>query len=152
MRDRGVHIREGFPCFLTTAHTDDDGRKIVQAFRARAVEMQETGLLAARTELAAEHSLTSGTAPVAEAQREIFLAAMLGDDASCSFNESFNWHLRGPLNTDVLIKAINAIIDRHDALRATVDADGGNLKFAPALRLEIPLRDLTNMEASLRDA
>jgi hypothetical protein len=43
------------------------------------------------------------------------------------------------------------VISRHDALRATVDPDGSNLRFAPELKLEIALRDLTGFEQSLRD-
>ena len=52
MRDRGIHIREGFPCFLTTSHTDDDIAKIVQAFEDSIVEMVEADLLTAGTSAA----------------------------------------------------------------------------------------------------
>jgi hypothetical protein len=43
LRDRGVHILEGFPCFLTTAHTDADIAFIVKAFKDSVAEMQEAG-------------------------------------------------------------------------------------------------------------
>ena len=76
---------------------------------------------------------------------------MLGDDASCAFNKSFNWQLRGPLNVEALRSAVNVVIARHDALRAMVEADGNNLKFASALKLDVPLRDLRGVEASQRD-
>ena len=65
--------------------------------------------------------------------------------------KSFNWQLRGPLNVEALRSAVNVVIARHDALRATVEADGNNLKFASALKLDVPLRDLRGVEASQRD-
>ncbi len=45
MRSRGVHILEGFPCFLTTAHTVADVRLIVEAFRESVRELQESEFL-----------------------------------------------------------------------------------------------------------
>jgi glutamate-1-semialdehyde aminotransferase len=43
LRDRGVHIMEGFPCFLTTAHSDADIAFIIKAFKDSVAEMQEAG-------------------------------------------------------------------------------------------------------------
>ena len=45
MRDAGIHMRDGFPCFLTTAHSDEDVAKIVAAFKASVAEMQASGFL-----------------------------------------------------------------------------------------------------------
>jgi glutamate-1-semialdehyde aminotransferase len=45
LRDRGIHVYDGFPCFLTTAHSDEDVAAIVEAFRESLVEMQEAGFL-----------------------------------------------------------------------------------------------------------
>ena len=39
LRYRGIHIWEGRPCFLSTAHTDEDVRKIVTAFHESIAEM-----------------------------------------------------------------------------------------------------------------
>jgi hypothetical protein len=47
LRDRGLHILEGFPCFLTTAHTEEDVMRIVKAFREAVSEMQEAGFFPA---------------------------------------------------------------------------------------------------------
>ena len=48
MRDRGVHIMDGFPCFFTTAHSDDDVTKVIEAYKASVLEMQESGFLPPR--------------------------------------------------------------------------------------------------------
>jgi len=45
MRDRGVHILEGFPTFLTTAHTAADVAFILKAFKESVTELQEAGFL-----------------------------------------------------------------------------------------------------------
>jgi glutamate-1-semialdehyde aminotransferase len=48
MRDRGVHIWDGFPCFFTTAHSDADFAWIAKAFKESVREMQEADLLAGK--------------------------------------------------------------------------------------------------------
>ncbi len=45
MREKGVHIWEGRPCFLTLAHSDDDLEAVLAAFRATIVEMQAATFL-----------------------------------------------------------------------------------------------------------
>ncbi len=45
MRDRGIHIWDGFPCFLTTAFTDADIEAILTALRSSVIEMQQAGFL-----------------------------------------------------------------------------------------------------------
>ncbi len=45
LRDRGIHILDGFPCFFTTAHTQADADAIVRAFKESVQEMQESGFL-----------------------------------------------------------------------------------------------------------
>src|SRR5690606_871457 len=39
MRLRGIHIQDGFPCFLTIAQTDEDIRHIVHAFEGSVHEL-----------------------------------------------------------------------------------------------------------------
>jgi hypothetical protein len=48
MRDRGVHIYDGFPCFFTTSHTDAEFAFIANAFKESVFEMQEAGFLPER--------------------------------------------------------------------------------------------------------
>ena len=45
LRDKGVHIWEGRPCFLSTAHTEADVRFVVRAFKDSVREMQQGGFL-----------------------------------------------------------------------------------------------------------
>jgi amino acid adenylation domain-containing protein len=45
LRDKGIHIWDGFPCFMTTAHSEADVRQMVKAIRESVAEMQEAGFL-----------------------------------------------------------------------------------------------------------
>ncbi len=45
LRDRGIHLWEGRPGFLTTAHTDEDLERVISAFGDTLAEMQEAGFL-----------------------------------------------------------------------------------------------------------
>ena len=49
MRSRGVHILENFPCFLSTAHAEEDVARIVQAFSESLRELQESEFIPRRT-------------------------------------------------------------------------------------------------------
>ena len=154
MRDRGIHVREGFPCFLTTAHSDEDIEEIYQAFRASALEMLTAGLFSTSPgrgqsssvdtpSIVTELSESTTDIMLTEPQREIFLAAKVDDDVSCSFNESFSVFMRGPLHVSALAEALNALIARHQALRATVSDDGSTLHFSPELKLQLLEHDLS---------
>ena len=45
LRSKGIHIIDGFPSFLTTAHQDEHVEKIIQAFASSLEEMGSGGLL-----------------------------------------------------------------------------------------------------------
>ncbi|RKH57897.1 aminotransferase class III-fold pyridoxal phosphate-dependent enzyme, partial [Corallococcus aberystwythensis] len=45
LRDKGIHIWDGFPCFFTTAHTDADLRRLIAAFQDSVTELQDAGFL-----------------------------------------------------------------------------------------------------------
>ncbi|HEX3758844.1 MAG TPA: amino acid adenylation domain-containing protein, partial [Kofleriaceae bacterium] len=155
LRDRGIHILDNFPCFLTTAHTDDDIAAIVRAYQTAASEMQASGFFpAARAQVAVPAEAGVRQAPSTEPQREVWLAARLGPEASLAYNESVSLHLRGELDIAALRQAVRQLPVRHDALRATFDADGLTMRAAApaAAELEVPLRDLAELAPAARDA
>ena len=153
LREKGVHLLENFPCFLTTEHSDADIEKIVRAFEETIREMQQGEILPLPGEGVSPRAVAKPSDTwMTEPQKEIFLAAKLGEDASCAFNESFSVYLRGELKADALRDALNAVIARHEALRATVDPEGELLHFAPELKLELPLKDLSGMDLAKKEA
>ena len=48
MRMRGIHILDNFPCFITTAHSDEDIARIATAFKEAVAELQDMELLPRR--------------------------------------------------------------------------------------------------------
>jgi glutamate-1-semialdehyde aminotransferase len=63
LRDRGVHIYDGFPCFFTTSHTDAEYAYITKAYRESVLEMQEGGFLPERKVPAAPLVLDASVPP-----------------------------------------------------------------------------------------
>ncbi|TXH57412.1 MAG: aminotransferase class III-fold pyridoxal phosphate-dependent enzyme, partial [Burkholderiaceae bacterium] len=53
MRNRGVHILDNFPCFMTTAHTAADIAVIKSAFREAIAELQQAEFLPRRSDMPA---------------------------------------------------------------------------------------------------
>jgi amino acid adenylation domain-containing protein len=179
LRERGIHIQDGFPCFLTTAHSDADLEQIYTAFAQSLAELETAGIVgtahagvssvAAREPASAAAAardttsaamptathdmisaaapgigaLAGGAVPLTESQLEIWLAAQLGDDASCAFNESVSLQMRGELNSAALQSAMNRVVARHDALRATFSATGEEMRIADAVTFSYPTTDLS---------
>ncbi|MEI5998555.1 amino acid adenylation domain-containing protein [Paraburkholderia bengalensis] len=140
MRYLGVHIMEGFPCFLTTSHSDEDIRKIGDAFIASIDALQRVGILGDAPQ-AAPAQLTQ--APLTEPQKEIWMSAQLGNEASLAFNESFTLELNGNLNEAAFERAFAATMARHDALRAHFSRVGDTMFVDPATTVPLEHIDLS---------
>jgi amino acid adenylation domain-containing protein len=81
--------------------------------------------------------------PTTEAQREIWLADRLGDEASLAYNESASLHFDGMLDESALAAALRVLGERHEALRSTVGADGTELWVSSGRPLAARLVDLS---------
>jgi amino acid adenylation domain-containing protein len=147
LREKGVHIQDGFPCFLTTAHSDADLDTVVRAFDQSFREMQIGDALPTPAVAASPVPATIPAvqdvreAPLTEAQLEVWLSAQLNASASCAFNESISLKLSGELDEKALAESLREIVSRHEALRAVIQAEGPGLSFLPRLDLELPLID-----------
>jgi acyl transferase domain-containing protein len=156
MREKGVHIQEGYPCFLTTAHSDADLETVEAVFRETVEEMQRSKALplaGSRNAGLAAPAVTIHVAalteapsqvPITEAQREIYFAAALGDEANCAFNESVTLRLRGDVQEKQLVRALESALGRHDALRSSISEDGESLVIAPVFDGVIECIDFTS--------
>ncbi len=165
MRAKGVHILESYPCFFTTSHSDEDFARVVRVFRESIQELRDGGMLPdAKTLLGATQGATTSPelhpdarrdipakVPLTESQKEILLAAALGDEANCAFNESLTLHLQGPASGEEIRAALEAAIGRHDALRSTIDSVEQCLQIGPSFTDTIPVVDLSSISAAERD-
>ena len=160
MRDAGIHIQEGFPCFLTTAHSDADLSRIADAFKGAVKRAQQAGVLpspdpgAGMPEPVDEWPSAPFEVPLTEPQTEIWLSAQMGDEASCAFNESVSLTFAGDLDQQALEAALADVVDRHDALRAHFDAAGTSMWIEPGLVVPLTLAaDASGLEELIvRDA
>lgn len=176
LRLRGIHIWEGFPNFLTTAHSDADVDAVIKAFGEAADDLQR-GLFGSgqsspgkrgdapprvagiapspRTTpvpVAAvpELVLNEQTFPLSEAQREIWLAIAMDERASCAFNDAVSVDLRGDLDQMLLRQALQRLMARHPALRTTFSSDGESQRVAATQTLPVSDIDLRHLPPEAR--
>jgi len=143
LRERGIHIQEGFPCFLTTAHSDQDLERIYLAFEESLAALQAVDIL--RPPQPSAVSLT-------ESQLEVWLSTQLSDAASCAFNESITLRMQGQLDVVTLQKTMNLLMARHDALRATFSPTGESMHFSAIQPLNFPVTDLSTHSSDAAEA
>jgi amino acid adenylation domain-containing protein len=70
------------------------------------------------------------TVPVTIPQKGLWLSSKLNDSLSCAYNESITLHLTGEVDLDVLERAVHALVEKHDAMRATFAADGSTMTIS----------------------
>ncbi len=90
--------------------------------------------------------------PSTEAQREIWLACQLGEQASLAYNEGISLRLHGDLDQAAFRAALQALVARHDALRACFSDDGQQMLVAEQLVVELPVHELGALDAAQREA
>ncbi len=71
MRERGIHILDNFPCFMTTAHTDADIAAIVNAFKEAVRELQEADFIPRRASIVTLLDATKPPVPGARLGRDV---------------------------------------------------------------------------------
>ena len=87
-------------------------------------------------------------APATESQTEIWTSCLIGgSDANCAYNECFSLVLKGTLNKDAMLRALQDVVNMHEALRTVFSADGANICVFKALTLENEYRDLSALIA-----
>ena len=207
MRDKGVHIWEGRPGFLTLAHTDADLDRIAAAFVETLAEMQAATFLPdSQTTLrlwtghAWDAMLPAGppgsfpipigpvkylqvrvNGPVmsdvriatraypgrfrsirrpsrrvaaahARAKPRCGRPSSSGPEASCSYNQCFVLTLRGPVSAESMQRALQTVVDRHESLRTTFDADGHTQRVADRVSVSLQFLDLSTQTPERRAA
>jgi amino acid adenylation domain-containing protein len=150
LRDRGIHIYENRAFVMTTSHTDEDLDRLVKAFRESLAEMHRAKFVIPRTDTkAAVVALAPAPAqaasfPLTEAQKEIWLAAQMGRDATVAYNESLKLEFRGAFDTDLFRTAVRMVVQRHPILLAKISEDGQTQHVDPSREPDVRLIDIPN--------
>lgn len=160
LRLHGLHIWEGRPYFITTAHTDEDISRIIDIFKKSTDSMIASDFfprhlsfpltkqdVRSKTVTVVDSS-DKVTLPLTEAQMEIWLATQLSSKASSSYNESCTLKLQGRVNIDALKQALQRAVERHESLRTTISETGEFQIIHPSQPIDIETMDLRSLSAS----
>jgi acyl transferase domain-containing protein/glutamate-1-semialdehyde aminotransferase/acyl-CoA synthetase (AMP-forming)/AMP-acid ligase II len=134
---RGIYIWEGRNCFLSTAHSEEDLERFVQAVKDTVRELREGGHLPGplRAEPSSEVALNA-------AQQRFARLAIASDDEAAACHIPFALRLTGELDLDALEASFNEVVRRHDALRAQFDIARGVQRLARTADVSVALVDL----------
>lgn len=176
LRHHGVNMRER-PCFISTAHTDEDFEKAYLAIEKAIQDMFDGGffqpwegedmnsvgsgqlsvdnLLQEKNNdseelmeeiLEEEEIKIEKQVPLTEGQVEIFISDHLSRGASAAFNIGTEIRLEGKIELEYLEKAIQELVDRHEALRTTFSKDGKEQIIAPHFSALISVIDMRGLK------
>lgn len=90
--------------------------------------------------------------PLTDAARELWIATQMGDDASRAYNECIVLRLRGSLHLPAIKNALQNVVNRHEALRATFSPDGDFQRIWPTASVELPVIDFSFQDESTRES
>ena len=116
----GVYVWEGRTCFLSTAHSDADLDRVVEAVRASVRSLRDGGLLPSSGVPAAPHYRI----PLTPGQEALWNLAAFSPETASAYNQSVTLTLEGKCDQAALQSALRVLVQRHDVLRTTFTADG----------------------------
>lgn len=90
------------------------------------------------------------TIPTTEAQQEVMLAAGMSADASAAYIESVSLELKGELNQEALLLAVDQLVQRHGSLRSTLSATGTRMMIWAHRSFDVHFVDLAGKPAEER--
>ena len=148
LRELGIHIQDGFPCFLTTAHSSQDLQTILDVFRQSLQALTDAGIIQSTEVTKSLTQSPPSLTALTESQMEIWLTVQMGDAASCVFNESISLNLNGALNEQALRRSLEQLVMRHDALRSRFAVTGEHFTVANEATFDFEMTDLSTQPSS----
>jgi amino acid adenylation domain-containing protein len=118
LRARGIHAWDNRLFFLSTAHEEADIARFESAFRESVLALKAAGFFNRAIVAPTDGSISL---PLTKAQRGLVALARTSSDASRAYNESSALDLYGPLDLEALQCALTDLVDRHEALRCSID-------------------------------
>lgn len=83
--------------------------------------------------------------PLPEAEQGLWLLCSMNEDAARAYRESTTLVLTGELDRDCLLRAAQAVVDRHGALRTTIEFDGRTQTLHSHQPFELDFIDFTDL-------
>ena len=78
-------------------------------------------------------------------QRGMYASSRLSDHLSAAYNESMTLRFTGEISLEKMSRAMERLVERHDALRASFDEAGLFMKIPPSLKIAMPVTDLSSI-------
>ncbi|MBL6449171.1 amino acid adenylation domain-containing protein [Fulvivirga sp. 29W222] len=153
---KGVFTWERRICFFSVAHTESDVQAVIKAVKESIQELQQGGFFPESRQFDENEEQTASdvvkTFPLCEAQKQLWiLAQMDGDMASVVYNFSSGLALSGPVNMANLKRAMELLIDRHEALRTSIDSKGDVQHVKRRSDVDLPVTDLSDHKEESAD-
>jgi amino acid adenylation domain-containing protein len=154
--DKGVFVWEGRNCFLSAAHEDADLDFLQTCVKESVDALRAGGFLAERssppTELTAKSPPESVEPaqrvdiPMTEAQRQLWVLVHLDELASQAYTEKLVIRGHGRLDVELLKRAFEAVVQRHECLRTTFSEDGRHQVIHERFPAEIHIVDASQLQ------
>lgn len=141
VRLRGVYIQEGFPTYLTTAHTDEHIDAVIDAFRESVLALVRDRVLEAPA------GWDGQPFPLASDQQDLWIASELDEGASCAYNESDSLWLTGELDHTAFIRSWSILTSRHQVFHLRVNEDGSSQTVMAGRGPAIQSLDFSTLDA-----
>ena len=153
LRLKGLHVWEARPLFLSTAHSDEDVEFAIRCFKETVIELREGGFLPEVDADAAREQLSSAdqNLPLHEAQVGVWLLCNQSQEAARPYHEFVTLSFKGRLDLEALRGALQAVVDRHDGLRTTIEDDGRYQKVHAQYQFQLEQNDFSTIDACERE-
>ncbi len=88
------------------------------------------------------------TFPLTEGQQGFWLFSQLSTEANSASTESMVLRLKGPFQFEAMRSAMQQVVDRHEALRTTIDAGGERQYVWPTRPIDVAVLDFSDRPAA----
>ncbi|MFB7120700.1 aminotransferase class III-fold pyridoxal phosphate-dependent enzyme [Bacillus tropicus] len=155
--EKGIYLWEGATCFVSTAHTDEDIDIFINTVKEAAYELASTGLFSvnpftlesmekkfvevatARDQVkAVEQKAEPKKIRTTDEQMRLWFLSKESPSLSTAYNESVMIPFKGKVDREILKKAIQAVVNRHEILRA-FKIDERYIYIDDYMNLDLPL-------------
>ena len=169
LRYRGVHLVEGFPCYMTDSHSEQDVDDVVRAFTESVEAMVEDGIFGNPSKLKKGNATTpdpsrelcsitrattgqtiatGGEHSPTDLQKEMWVASQMRPEASAASNGTNVVEIGGDVSVAGVEWAIDQVIARHEALRSTFSEDGTAVIVHSSMAIDLRCYDLSNSSSA----
>jgi acyl transferase domain-containing protein/thioesterase domain-containing protein len=127
----------------------EQGRQLasIQETLARISAVSSAAAVAPQAPSSAAPAAKPVEVPTTAPQRGIYYSSRLSQNLSGSYNESVTLHIDGQISVPKIKRALESLVERHDALRAAFDPSGQSMRIEPHCALQIPVQDLSSSGA-----